>query len=109
MSEIATSAPPSSPVQTLAELRRRARLDEALRLQYVAPGCWRVYDGPALSGHDPILAFIQQRDETFEVMQVAGDFVWTIFPTMRDALTHIVATSEAVLRARSAGELSWLT
>lgn len=44
----------------------------------------------------------------FEVMQVADDFIWSVFPSMREALTHIVATSHAVLAARRSGNLAWV-
>jgi hypothetical protein len=92
----------------LRELQRRIQLDEALLLEPAGPGSWRVCDGRIPTGDGRFLGFIDERDGTFEVMQLAADFVWSTFPSMRAALDHIVATSPAVPSGRPNGELAWL-
>lgn len=81
--------------------------DAALVLEPAAPGSWRVREdrGTDLARY---LAFIQEQETGFEVMQVADSFTWSTFPTMRAALTHVAITSRAVLVARSGSDLAWL-
>jgi hypothetical protein len=92
----------------LVERWRFSELDEALELEPVSPVSWRVCDGRVTAGPGRLLGFVQERQGTFEVMQVADRFIWTMFPTMQDALTHVAATRDAVLVARRAGDLAWL-
>jgi hypothetical protein len=101
---------PSDPAWSgLRELQRRIQLDEALVLEPVAPGSWRVCDARVPIGSGRFLGFVEVRDGAFEVMQVADDFVWSTLPTMRAALDHIVVTSPAVLLGRPNRERAWLS
>lgn len=75
---------------------RRARLAAALLLEIAAPGAWRVCDGRVDQGNGRFLAFIEIKPDGFEVMQLAEDFVWSTFPTLQAALSHIVETHSAV-------------
>ena len=84
------------------------QLDEALLLERAGPSSWRVCDGRIARGQGRFLAFVDRKAETFEVMQIADDFVWASFPTMRAALDHVVETYSAHLSERSAGQLEWL-
>lgn len=108
-----TSVPvlsPSEPAWSgLREIQRRIQLDEALVLDPAASGSWRVCDGRIPAGNGRFLAFVEERDGQFEVMQISEDFVWSTFPSMRAALDHIVATSPTVLVGRPNGELAWLS
>jgi len=92
-----------------AEARRVRELDEALLLEQVGSGSWRVCDSRIATGHERFLGFVDQKDDGFEVMQLADCFVWSVFPTMRAALRHIVATNPAVPSERPAEHLGWLT
>ncbi len=94
VSALSASEPASS---GLHELQRRIQLDEALALEPAGPGSWRVCDSRIPSGHDRFLGFVEERNDTFEVMQKFDEFIWSTFPTMRAALDHIVATSETAL------------
>ena len=84
------------------------QLDEALLLEQAGPSSWRVCDGRIARGQGRFLAFVDRKGDTFEVMQIADDFVWASFPTMRAALDHVVETYSARLSERSAGEVDWL-
>lgn len=84
------------------------QLDDALSLEQAGPSSWRVCDGRIARGQGRFLAFIDRKGDTFEVMQIANDFVWASFPTMRAALDHVVETYSARLSEGSAGQLDWL-
>lgn len=81
-------------------------LDEALLLEPAGPSSWRVCDGRIARGHGRFLAFVERTADTFEVMQIADDFVWTSFSTMRAALDHVVETNVVLVSERSAGKLA---
>lgn len=98
--------PPSSDIS--AHLRAFDELDEALYLEPAGPLAWRVCDSRIARGHRRFLAFVEQKVDTFEVMQIADDFLWTSFPTMRAALDHVVDSNGALATERSAGKIAWL-
>jgi len=91
------------------ERQRREALDEALVLEPAGAGLWRVCDGRVTTGPGRLLALIEEKAGSFEIMQWADEFVWSSFPTMRAALTHVVMTDAEVLAARGKGHLSWLS
>jgi hypothetical protein len=97
----------ASPVEASAE-QRLVLFDAALVLEPAAPGSWRVRDDRGTTDLAQYLAFIQEQETGFEVMQVADHFTWSTFPTMRAALVHVAITSRAVLVARSGSDLAWL-
>lgn len=88
--------------------RERGALDEALLLESAGSSCWRVCDSRIPCGEGRFLAFVEHKDDVFEVMQIADDFLWSAFPTMHAALTHIADTNSDIAPLRSSGELSWL-
>lgn len=97
-----------SPASDIAALRSLDELDEALYLEPAGPSSWRVCDGRIARGQGRFLAFVEQKVDTFEVMQIADDFLWTSFPTMRAALDHVVDSNGALATERSSGKLAWL-
>lgn len=99
---------PSANGTSAIERERRDRLDDALVLEPAAPNSWRVCDSRISARADRILAFVEDKDGVFEVMQIADAFVWSTFPTMRAALTHVVLTNNAVILARPIDEWEWL-
>jgi len=105
-------SPRALPLATSNSARARQQLDQlddALVLEQAGPSSWRVCDGRIARGQGRFLAFVDRKGEAFEVMQVADDFVWASFPTMRAALDHVVETYNAYLSERSAGQLDWLS
>jgi hypothetical protein len=93
----------------LDALSRRNRLDDAVVLEFVFPGAWRDCDARvARSGAGRFLAFVEELDGRFEVMQLADEFMWSSFATMRSALTHVVDTHPTVLAARPTGDPGWI-
>jgi len=86
----------------------RDQLGDALVLEQAEPSSWRVCDGRISSGDGRYLAFIERRNDVFELMQVADDFVWTGFPTMKAALAYVVETHDSLREARSSGIHSWV-
>jgi hypothetical protein len=103
---LAQSAITSSPQVT--EEQRLLLFDAALVLEPAAPGSWRVREDRGSTELARFLAFIQEQESGFEVMQVADKFTWSTFPTMRAALVHVALTSRAALVARSGSDLAWL-
>jgi hypothetical protein len=100
-----------SPVASTAGFPEEQRLmlfDAALVLEPAAPGSWRVREDRSSTELARFLAFIQEQESGFEVMQVADKFTWSTFPTMRAALVHVALTSRASLVARSGSDLAWL-
>ena len=77
---------------------------EHLHLTALTSHGWRVSDG-RLPLDDPmrVLAFIEIRDGRIEVMQLGCGFRWDVFPTMREALEHVVRTTPAVTMERLGG------
>lgn len=92
---------------TVTEPDRRDRgLAEAVLLEPAGENLWRVCDRRIASGQGRFIAFIEEKDHQFEVMQIADDFVWTAFATMEVALTHVLQIHAAVVAARPAEQVS---
>jgi hypothetical protein len=85
-------------------------LDEALILNRVTEHAWRVCDSRH-APHSPgyLLGFVEETTNGVELMQLGDKFIWTGFPTMRDALTHVVNTAYITATQRAAGDLAWLS
>ncbi|MBC7595358.1 MAG: hypothetical protein H7288_15705 [Kineosporiaceae bacterium] len=73
--------------------RRDDNLTDALRLEPAGVGSWRVCDSRVARGEGRFLAFIDEKDDEFEVMEFTDEFVWTTFPTMNDAFAHVARTT----------------
>jgi len=75
----------------------------------VSPGAWQVRDSRRTPGREGnLLGFVQERQGNFEVMQLADQFRWSMFPTMELAVDHIANTNAAVIAARHLGDLAWV-
>jgi hypothetical protein len=75
----------------------------------VTPGAWQVCDSRLAVGTEGhLLGFVQERHGDFEVTQLADEFRWCAFPSMRAAIAYIVATNDEVMDARSRGTLGWI-
>jgi hypothetical protein len=77
--------------------REHDLLDQALFLEQMAAESWRVCDNRITAGDGRFLAFVDENHGVFEVMQFADDLLWSAFPTMRAALTHVVETNSATV------------
>lgn len=82
-------------------------LRDALALEDAGVRSWRVCDCRVSRGPGRFLAFIEEKDDQFEVMQFGEGFVWTSFITIDEALAHIVRTAEAFVAARLSAESAW--
>ena len=79
--------PPAS-IPVIAGQRDKYRSGE-LCLERAGVGSWRVCNCRVARGEGRFLAFIDEKDDEFEVMEITDDFVWTTFPTMSDAFAHV--------------------
>ena len=75
--------------------RRDDHLSDALHLEPAGVGSWRVCDSRVAHGEGRFLAFIDEKDDEFEVMEFTDEFVWTTFATMNDAFAHVARTTGA--------------
>jgi len=82
------------------ERERRHGLHDALLLESAGPRLWRLCDARIVEGPDRLLALIEATGGEFEVMQSADHLIWSMFPTMRVALAHVVDTHPVVLASR---------
>ena len=73
--------------------RRDGQLAGALCPDRVGVGSWRVCDSRVARGEGRFLAFIDEKDDEFEVMEFTDEFVWTTFPSMDDAFAHVARTT----------------
>jgi hypothetical protein len=83
-------------------------LRDALVLEPVGDHAWRICDGRVRVGEGRFVAFVEEKLDGYEVMQLAGDFVWTSFPTLETALSHVVDTDGECARSRAIGDLGWI-
>jgi hypothetical protein len=88
--------------------QRLVLFDTVLVLEPAAPGSWRVREDRGFADRPRYLAFIQEVESGFEVMQVASTLTWSTFATMHSALVHVAITSRAIRMAQSRGDLAWL-
>ena len=79
--------PPAS-IPVIAGQRDKYRSGE-LSLERAGVGSWRVCNCRVARGEGRFLAFIDEKNDEFEVMEITDDFVWTTFPTMSDAFAHV--------------------
>ena len=75
--------------------RRDDHLSDVLQLEPAGVGSWRVCDDRVACGEGRFLAFIDQKNDEFEVMEFTDEFVWTTFATMDDAFAHVARTTSA--------------
>ena len=68
-----------------------------LVIERAGAGSWRVCDRRVACGEGRFVAFIDEKDDAFEVMEISDDFLWTTFPTMVDALAHVADTCDQAL------------
>lgn len=106
-----TSTPPPRIDPTLGAmvLERPAPTLQDLAITAVTGHGWRVSDGRLPQG-DPLrlLAFVEQRDDRFEVMQLGSGFQWHEFDSMGAAVAFVLRTGPQVAQERLTGELGWL-
>ena len=88
-----TSFVSSSSLVPVKAGRRDDHLIDALQLEPAGVGSWRVCDSRVARGEGRFLAFIDEKDDEFEVMEFTDEFVWTTFPTMDDAFAHVARTT----------------
>ena len=69
--------------------RRDNQPNDELCLERAGVGSWRVCNSRVARGEGRFVAFIDEKDDAFEVMELADDFVWTGFPTMSEAFAHV--------------------
>jgi hypothetical protein len=84
-------------------------LEESLILNRVTEWAWQVCDSRC-TPHSPgyLLGFIEHVGDGVELMQLGDKFIWTRFPSVRDALAHLVATAAATATDKNAGDLAWV-
>lgn len=72
-----------------------------VQLTPVTPHGWRVSD-TRLPLRDPLrlLAYIERRDEVYEVMQLGRGFEWHEFSSLDDAFDFVLRTSARFAQAR---------
>ena len=73
--------------------QRDANPAAALCLERAGARSWRVCNSRVARGQGRFLAFIDEKDDEFEVMELADDFVWTTFHSMSDAFAHVARTN----------------
>ena len=56
---------------------------------------WLVRREPRVGSFDGLLGCVEQRDESFEVMEIGGGFRWTTFTALRDVVTHLASRAES--------------
>ncbi|MEO8527884.1 MAG: hypothetical protein ABI435_02290 [Pseudolysinimonas sp.] len=81
-------------------------LPDVLILEPAGEHCWRICDTRFEAGLGRFLAVIDEQDGRFAVMQTALGFVWTTFPTIADAVSHVVRTSARQAHGDSVAERS---
>ncbi|WP_158252418.1 hypothetical protein [Cryobacterium sp. Y57] len=56
---------------------------------------WLVRREPRVGKFDGILGCVEQRNESFEVMEIGGGFRWTTFTALLDVVTHLASRAES--------------
>ncbi len=83
-----------SPISVPATAGQRDKYPAGeLCLERAGVGSWRVCNSRVARGEGRFLAFIDEKNDEFEVMELTDDFVWTTFPTMSDAFAHVARTN----------------
>lgn len=63
---------------------------ERVLLEVADERSWRVCDRNVESGPGRFIAFIEEKNQRFEVMRITDTFEWSTFPTMWDALVDML-------------------
>jgi hypothetical protein len=66
-----------------------------LSITQVAVYGWLVRREPRLGNFDGLLGCVEQRNESFEVMEIGGGFRWTTFTALLDVVTHLASRAES--------------
>ncbi len=66
-----------------------------LTLTQVAAHGWLVREEPGSGAAGRLLACVEERGHDFEVMEVGGGFRWTTFPTLGEAVEHLIPKESA--------------
>jgi hypothetical protein len=74
-------------------------LRDTLLLEEGGQYLWRMCNRHIDSGPRRLMALIEERNQQFDVTCVDDDHQWTVFPTMLDALTHVLRTHANQSRA----------
>jgi hypothetical protein len=66
-----------------------------LSITQVAAYGWLVRREPRVGNFDGLLGCVEQRNESFEVMEIGGGFRWTTFTALLDVVTHLASRAES--------------
>ena len=66
-----------------------------MSITQVAAYSWLVRREPRVGNFDGLLGCVEQRNESFEVMEIGGGFRWTTFTALRDVVTHLASRAES--------------
>ena len=56
---------------------------------------WLVRREPRVGDFGGLLGCVEQRNESFEVMEIGGGFRWTTFTALRDVVTYLTSRAES--------------
>ena len=56
---------------------------------------WLVRREPRVGKFDGLIGVVEQRNESFEVMEIGGGFRWTTFTALRDVVTYLASRAES--------------
>ena len=87
-----------------ADERLALALLDAVQLEVAGTRLWRVCNRRIAVGPDRFMGLIEETRDQFDVMVVGDDYLWTLFPTFWDALTHILHTHDERSAQRSLGD-----
>ena len=104
-----SSPPPGIALSSRAASTRSAPTLQDVEITAVTGHGWRVSDDRLPQG-DPLrlLAYVEQRGDRFEVMQLGSGFEWHEFDSMDAAVEFVLRTGPQVAQERLTGELGWL-
>lgn len=60
----------------------------------VATHGWLIRNEPRVGNYSGLIGCIEQRDRTFELMEIGAGFHWTTFTTFLAAVTHLAEHAE---------------
>ena len=84
-------------------------LEEAIIFNRVTQSAWQICDSRC-APHSPgyLLGFVDHVGDGVELMQLGNGFIWTRFPSMQDALAHVITTATMTETDKVAGDLAWV-
>jgi len=56
---------------------------------------WVVRREPRVGNFGGLLGCVEQRNESFEVMEIGGGFRWSTFAALRDVVTYLTSKAES--------------